>query len=157
MSGRSHRYETRVEWSGNLGKGTSGYREYARRHEISAEGRPPIPASSDPTFRGEKDRWNPEQLLLASLSSCHMLWYLHLCADAGVVVETYADSAQGTMVEEADGGGRFTAVVLRPRVGLAPGSNAEVALRLHHEAHAKCFIASSVAFPVLCEPSFGEP
>jgi organic hydroperoxide reductase OsmC/OhrA len=153
MTSRTHRYETRVAWSGNLGTGTSGYKAYARTHEIGAPGRPAIPASSDPTFRGDKDRWNPEQLLVASLSSCHMLWYLHLCADAGIVVMSYEDEAEGEMLEGADGGGRFTSVVLRPRVGLASGSNVRKAQELHHEAHAKCFIASSVSFPVRCGPT----
>ena len=156
MSGREHRYAVRVEWKGNLGSGTSGYREYSRNHEVQAPGKPPLPASSDPAFRGDRTRWNPEELLVSALSTCHMLWYLHLCAEGGIVVTDYVDDAEGTMVEGGDGGGRFASVVLRPRTTLASGANRERAAALHHEAHGKCFVANSVNFPVTCEPSF-EP
>jgi len=146
--GREHRYSVTVQWTGNTGTGTSTYRSYARAHEISAEGKPAIAASSDASFRGDPARWNPEELLLAALSSCHQLAYLHLCAVAGVVVMDYVDDAEGWMEETPDGAGQFTRVVLRPKVTIAPGSDAAKALELHHEAHAKCFIARSVNFPV---------
>ena len=151
---RLHSYAVTVTWTGNTGTGTSGYREYKRSHEISASGKSTIAGSSDPAFRGEPTRWNPEELLVASLSACHQLWYLHLCADAGIVIEAYVDEATGVMEESADGGGQFVEVTLRPKVRLAPGSDQAKAQALHHDAHAKCFIARSVNFPVKCEPAF---
>jgi len=141
-----------VTWTGNTGTGTSGYRDYARAHEISAEGKPAIAASSDPVFRGDRARWNPEELLVAALSGCHQLSYLHLCAVAGIVVTEYVDHAEGWMEETPDGSAQFTRVVLRPKVTLAAGSDAAKAKELHHEAHEKCFIARSVNFPVENEP-----
>jgi organic hydroperoxide reductase OsmC/OhrA len=145
---REHHYAVTVRWTGNTGTGTSGYREYAREHEISAEGKQVIAASSDPAFRGDHTRWNPEELLLAALSSCHQLAYLHLCAVAGIVVTDYVDHAEGWMEETPDGTGQFTRVVLRPKVTVAPGSDITKALELHDDAHAKCFIARSVNFLV---------
>ena len=152
MKGHEHHYAVEVAWTGNLGRGTAAYRAYARDHEIAAAGKPAIAGSSDPAFRGDAARYNPEELLVASLSACHMLWYLHLCADAQVVVTHYLDRAAGVMAEAADGGGRFTEVVLRPEATLAPGSDAALARRLHERAHALCYIAGSVNFPVRCEP-----
>jgi organic hydroperoxide reductase OsmC/OhrA len=149
---RRHSYTVTVTWTGNQGTGTSGYRDYQRSYEISAAGKSSIAGSLDPAFRGEGTRWNPEDLLVASLCACHELWFLHLCADAGVVVESYVDEATGLMEEAADGGGQFVEVVLRPRVRAAPGSDRDKIQSLHHEAHAKCFIARSVNFPVRCEP-----
>jgi organic hydroperoxide reductase OsmC/OhrA len=146
-----HRYETTVTWTGNAGTGTSGYRDYQRTHEISADGKPMIPGSSDPAFRGDPARWNPEELLVASLSQCHLLWFLHVCAAEGVVVTDYRGHAAGTMVETPDGGGRFELVVLRPEVRFASSAHAERAAELHERAHQLCFIANSVNFPVLCE------
>jgi organic hydroperoxide reductase OsmC/OhrA len=148
---KQHHYAIELQWTGNQGTGTSDYRAYSRNHVLRGEGKPEIPGSSDPTFRGDRSRYNPEEMLVAALSSCHMLWYLHLCAEAGVVVESYEDSAQGTMVETADGGGKFSEVVLRPRVGLRPGSDHGKAAALHERAHHLCFIANSVNFPVRCE------
>jgi organic hydroperoxide reductase OsmC/OhrA len=149
---RLHTYDTVVTWTGNRGTGTSGYRDYGRDHEVAAEGRPTIAGSSDPTFRGDPTRWNPEQLLVASLSQCHLLWYLHLCADAGVVVTDYVDHAHGTMAETGDGG-RFTEVVLRPQITVAEPAMVERAMSLHEAAHRACFIANSVNFPVRHEPN----
>lgn len=150
--GKEHTYSVTVQWTGNTGSGTSGYRSYERAHQIVSKGKPTILASSDPSFRGDAARWNPEELLLAALSSCHQLAYLHLCAVAGVVVVDYADRAEGTMAETPDGAGQFTRVMLHPKVIIAAGSDAVKALALHHEAHEKCFIARSVNFPVGCEP-----
>ncbi|HUJ33360.1 MAG TPA: OsmC family protein [Candidatus Acidoferrum sp.] len=148
-----HRYAVTVEWTGNTGAGTSGYKSYERRHEITAgDGKPPISGSSDPVFRGDPGRWNPEELLVASLAACHKLWYLHLCAMAGVVVVAYVDHAEGEMEETADGGGHFLRVVLRPQVTLATSSDPVKARELHYAAHAKCFIANSVNFPIEHEP-----
>jgi organic hydroperoxide reductase OsmC/OhrA len=149
---RNHTYELEVVWTGNTGSGTSGHRSYQRAHEVRAAGKPAIAGSSDPAFRGDPTRWNPEELLVASLSQCHMLWYLALCAQHGVVVTDYADRAAGTMAEDADGGGRFTEVVLRPRVQIADPATAETATALHEQAHHLCFIANSVNFAVRCEP-----
>jgi organic hydroperoxide reductase OsmC/OhrA len=148
MTNREHRYLVGVEWTGNKGSGTSGYKAYERAHRIHVPGKPDLLGSSDPAFRGDPGRYNPEDLLVASLSSCHMLWYLHLAAVGGVVVVAYRDAAEGTMVEEADGGGRFVRVVLKPHVTIAPGSDAGLAGRLHDEAAAKCFVARSMNFPV---------
>ena len=148
-----HRYHVTVEWTGNRGSGTSGYRDYGRTHVARTDGKPEIPGSSDPHFRGEPERWSPEDLLVVSLSQCHMLWYLHMCAVNGVVVTGYLDAAEGTMDEQGDAGGRFTKVVLRPQVTVADESMVERAGALHHEAHARCFIAQSVNFPVEYEPA----
>ncbi len=152
----SHRYAASIVWTGNSGTGTSGYRAYERAFEVRCPGKPVILGSSDAAFRGDRGAHNPEDLLVASLSACHMLWYLHLCADAGIVVTAYSDAAEGTMLEGADGGGRFTEVVLRPRVALKPGSDAALAHQLHEAAHGKCFIANSVNFPVRVEPRIAQ-
>lgn len=146
--GKQHHYEVRMTWTGNDGEGTRDYRSYRRDHIVSAAGKPEIPGSSDPAFRGDAQRYNPEELLVASLSSCHMLWYLHLCAARGVVVLAYEDTPRGVMDERPDGAGAFVDVELRPHVTIAPGSDAKTAEALHHEAHEKCFIANSVNFPV---------
>lgn len=153
MTEREHSYQVSVRWIGNLGQGTKTYIGYKRDHEISVAGKPPLPGSSDPNFRGDASRYNPEELLIASLSTCHMLWYLHLCSSSGIVVTNYQDEATGAMSETADGGGRFTAVTLRPRISIAAGGDTDLALELHDKAHHLCFIANSVNFPVLCEPA----
>ncbi|GAA4450045.1 OsmC family protein [Phytohabitans houttuyneae] len=149
--GRTHTYEVAVRWTGNRGTGTSGYRDYGRDHDVETDGRPGIEGSSDPAFRGDKSRWNPELLLVAALSECHLLSYLHHCAVSGVVVTGYTDAALGTMEQEGNGG-RFTEVVLRPRITVASPDMVEAAVRLHEDAHRDCFIASSVNFPVRHEP-----
>jgi organic hydroperoxide reductase OsmC/OhrA len=150
---KTHRYALSVRWTGDLGQGTRSYRGYARDHEIAAPGKPTIPGSSDPAFRGDPARWNPEELFVAAVSACHKLWYLHLCASAGVVVRAYEDAASGEMAEEADGAGQFTRIVLRPQVTIEAGGDAEKARALHHAAHEKCFIARSIKTPVACEPT----
>jgi organic hydroperoxide reductase OsmC/OhrA len=149
---QQHQYAVSVAWTGNDGAGTQSYRSYRRDHEISAPGKPSIPGSSDPLFRGDPARYNPEELLVASLSGCHMLWYLHLCAIHGIVVIEYRDRACGTLQEESDGGGAFVRVVLQPRVSIAKGGDRDKALALHDSAHHLCFIARSVAFPVEVAP-----
>ena len=148
----THTYAITTTWTGNRGEGTSSYRAYGRDHDLVAEGRPVLAASSDPAFRGDAERWNPELLLVAALSDCHLLAYLHLCAVNGVVVTGYRDQAVGTMEQIGDGG-RFTEVVLRPVVTVAEASMIERANALHHDAHESCFIASSVNFEVRTEPS----
>ncbi len=148
----SHTYAITTTWTGNRGEGTSHYRAYGRDHDLAAEGRPTLPGSADPVFRGDPTRWNPELLLVAALSDCHLLSYLHLCAIHGVVVAAYRDEAVGVMEQIGDGG-RFTEVVLRPTVTVAEESMIAAANSLHHEAHENCFIASSVNFPVRTEPT----
>ena len=149
---REHRYVVTVSWTGNRGSGTSGYRDYARDYEIAADSKPAISGSSDPAFRGDRGRWNPEELLVASLSACHKLWYLHLAAEAGIIVTAYADRAEGALEVGRDGVGQFKSVVLHPTVTVAPGSDIERARTLHQPAHEKCFIANSVNFFVECQP-----
>ncbi|MGE0653737.1 MAG: OsmC family protein [Alphaproteobacteria bacterium] len=151
---REHHYQVTVDWTGNLGTGTSDYRKYGRDHAITVDGKPAILSSSDPAFRGDPARWNPEDMLVGSLSSCHMLWYLHLCAVNHIVVTSYRDAADGVMEEGGDGGGHFTRVTLRPRIVVKPGADLDKARALHHTAHEKCFIANSVNFPVDCAPEF---
>jgi organic hydroperoxide reductase OsmC/OhrA len=150
---RDHHYEVTVRWTAESGNGTDSYRSYSRDHEISAARRPVILGSADPFFRGDPERWNPEDLLVTSLSECHMLSYLALCALGGVVVTSYADTARGTMAETAGGGGHFTEVVLSPVVTVASSDMVDKALSLHEKAHETCFIASSVNFPVRQRPT----
>jgi organic hydroperoxide reductase OsmC/OhrA len=154
MPEKTHRYTVTVTWTGNRGTGTSDYRAYGRDHEIAAAGKPMIPGSSDPAFRGDAARWNPEEMLVASVSTCHQLWYLHLAAVAGIRVLGYEDAPEGIMAETQDGSGRFTGVTLRPRIALAAGADMTKAAALHHDAHAMCFVANSVNFPIGCEPEF---
>ncbi|UBM59706.1 OsmC family protein [Marinilongibacter aquaticus] len=150
---KTHFYKTQIKWIGNCGTGTSDYKSYSRDHEILADGKTDfIPASSDPSFRGDPSRYNPEELFLASLSSCHMLWYLHLCAVNGIAVLDYSDSAEGTMQENSDGSGQFSAVTLQPKVRISDLTLIKKALALHHEANQKCFIANSCNFPVSHQP-----
>lgn len=144
-----HHYKLTVTWTGNIGAGTSGYRAFERSHIIEVENKPDLAGSSDPAFRGDKTKHNPEDLLVASLSSCHMLWYLHLCSEAGVIVTDYVDHATGTMIETSNGGGHFTEVTLHPTVTVTEQSMIEKANALHHKANELCFIANSVNFPVL--------
>ncbi len=149
---RQHRYVVDLAWTGDRGTGTSTYRAYSRDHVLASGGKATILGSSDPNFRGDAGRWSPEELLIASLSACHQLWYLHLCAEAGVVVTAYEDQAEGMMVEETSGEGQFVSAVLRPRVTITADSDAAIAERLHDAAHQKCFVARSMNFPVSHEP-----
>lgn len=151
MKGQHH-YHLTIKWTGNTGTGTSAYREYERSHSIMADNKADILASSDPNFRGDKTKHNPEELFLASISSCHMLWYLHLCADAGIIVTDYTDSAKGIMTETPDGGGKFTTVTLNPIVTITDISKKELAEQLHHKANKLCFIANSLNFTVQHNP-----
>ncbi len=148
---KQHRYQAKVVWSGAAEGPTRDYKSYSRAHRIEIAGKPPIEGSSDAAFLGDPARHNPEDLLVASLSACHMLWYFHLCAVKGVVVTAYEDAAEGTMVE-APGNGRMTEVVLHPRVTITADSDPELARSLHERAHHECYIANSMNFPVRCEP-----
>lgn len=149
---RTHTYRATIRWTGNLGEGTREYRGYSRDHTIEAPGTPPILATSGNSPRSDPSRHNPDELLVAALSSCHMLWYLHLCSTRGIVVTSYEDRAEGMLVLEADGGGAFTGATLRPRVVISEG-DADLAQKLHEEAHRLCYVARSVRFPVTCEPT----
>lgn len=160
--GAHHAYAVTVTWpapqpAGGAGTpvGTTSYTSYPRDHEVHVTGKPALAASADPAYRGDPSRYNPEELFVASLAQCHMLWFLHLAAEHGVVVREYTDHATGTMRVEARGEGRFTDVTLHPRVVADPGprTNDEALAPLHHRAHAMCFIARSVNFPVLVEPA----
>ncbi|HEY8589299.1 MAG TPA: OsmC family protein [Naasia sp.] len=149
----THSYRVGLEWTGNRGTGTSDYRSYGREHTVRAPGKPDIPGSSDRAFRGNPERWNPEEMLVAALSQCHLLSYLHVAVTHGVTVLEYTDDASGTMLQTPDGGGRLTEVTLRPRVRISDPAQRELAQSLHAEASSKCFIAASVNFPVGHEPT----
>ena len=142
-----HQYSANIVWTGNTGTGTSDYASYSRDHVISIEHKPDLPGSSDSIFRGDVTKHNPEDMLLSSLSVCHMLWYLHLCADAGVIVTAYTDKVEG-ILEYGKNGGKFTEVTLHPVVSVKSEEMIPLAMSLHSEAHACCFIANSVNFPV---------
>jgi organic hydroperoxide reductase OsmC/OhrA len=146
-----HQYAVRIDWCGNTGQGTASYSSYARDFSIEAPRKAAIDGSADAAFRGDPNRWNPEELLVASVSACHQLWYLHLCADAGIRVIAYRDAAEGAMRVQAGGAGCFTGVILRPVIELAAESDAKLAATLHERAHELCFIANSVTFPIRVE------
>lgn len=148
MTNRIHRYDAALEWCGNEGSGTVRHDAYGRRFEARIEGKPVFTGSADPAFCGDSALLNPEDLLLIALSSCHMLSYLALCAQQGLVVTAYSDRAEGVMKTDAGGGGRFTAVVLQPRVTIASAVQVAQATELHATAHSVCFIANSCNFPV---------
>jgi len=153
--GSLHSYSVAVTWTGAGDAGTSGYTAYSRDHTVQVVGKPDILASSDPAFRGEAGRHNPEELFVASLAECHMLWFLHVAAAAGVVVTAYEDRAVGTMRVEAAGAGQFTGVELRPRVTVTVDGTldpASAVADLHARAHDHCFISRSVHFPVHVSP-----
>jgi organic hydroperoxide reductase OsmC/OhrA len=149
---KEHTYKTTIEWTGNRGQGTLNYSGYDRDHTISADHKIVITGSSDPSFRGDRTKYNPEELLVSSLSSCHMLWYLHLCAEAGVVVTAYIDKATGIMTDTKTGGGKFKEVTLNPTVTVEDQMMVAKAKELHQKANELCFIANSVNFPVLHNP-----
>src|ERR1700754_5211745 len=151
---KNHHYQTNVTWTGNTGEGTKDYRAYERSHDINIDGKHPILGSSDPSFRGDKSRYSPEDLLVASVSSCHMLWYLHLCTTAGIIVTAYEDKAEGVMMENSNGSVCFTLILLRPVITLTDESLIDKANELHKEATKVCFIANSCNFPILHEPLY---
>jgi organic hydroperoxide reductase OsmC/OhrA len=150
--GREHLYRLHLRWTGAGASGTTSYAGYGRDHVISASGKPDLDGSSDPAFRGDPARWSPEELLLASLSACHQLWYLHLCAKAGIVVLAYEDDPVGIMQEQPDGAGQFAGVTLHPVVTLARDIDCERAATLHEAAGRMCFIARSMRFNVRVAP-----
>lgn len=150
---KEHQYKTSLVWTGNKGSGTMDYRSYDRDFVVSIDQKPPLTGSSDSAFMGDKTKYNPEDLLLSSVSSCHMLWYLHLCAKNDIVVLEYTDNAVGLMIETADGSGRFTEITLKPEVVISRKGQVDQANALHEEANKMCFIANSLNFPVKHQPS----
>lgn len=150
---KEHHYTTTIQWTGNKGTGTSSYRSYERSHTISIDHKATIEGSSDPAFRGDKTKHNPEDMLLSSLSSCHMLWYLHFCSEAGIIIMDYTDKAMGIMEETANGSGHFKEVILNPTVIVTEESMVEKAIQLHKKANEFCFIANSVNFAVKHNPT----
>ena len=149
---KEHAYALSIEWTGNRGTGTSAYRAYGRDHLVRAEGKPEIAGSADRVFFGDQDRWNPEELLIAALAQCHMLSFLHVACDAGVVVVDYRDHASGTLSLQPDGAGQVTEVTLRPEVTVESDGGRDLQA-LHDRARELCFIARSVNFPVRHEPT----
>lgn len=146
--GKEHAYKSSLQWTGNKGSGTMDYRSYDRSYTVSIEGKPDIHGSSDSAFLGDASKYNPEDLLVASISSCHLLWYLHLCAKNGIVVIEYKVAAKGIMIENADGSGKFKEVILYPQVLISEHTQVDLANSLHAAANKMCFIANSVNFPV---------
>lgn len=149
---RDHQFQTLITWTGNLGSGTMDYRSYERDFILNVSGKPELSGSSSSTFLGDDTAYNPEDMLLASVSSCHMLWYLHLCADRGVVVLEYKDRAQAVLSEQPDGSGRFTQIILNPEVVISADGDIDLANDLHQEANKMCFIANSLNCPVTHRP-----
>ncbi|HOZ85448.1 MAG TPA: OsmC family protein [Niabella sp.] len=148
---KQHQYQIQVHWQSE--SGTTGYNNYSRDHELRINNKATLACSSDPSFLGNPSKYNPEELFLASISSCHMLWYLHLCATKSIVVLSYEDQATGSMSETADGSGQFTEVTLFPKVTVLRKDMIEQALELHQAAHQYCFIANSLNFAVHHQPT----
>ncbi|MEQ6118289.1 OsmC family protein [Reichenbachiella sp. MALMAid0571] len=149
---KEHNYTIEVKWTGNLGKGTQSSAAYTRDHEISKKTGGVILGSSDPVFKGNPERYNPEELLLSTLSACHMLMYLHFCSDNQITVVEYIDNSVGVMEEEARGSGHFVSATLKPRIKILEADRLEKAVELHHQSHEYCFIANSINFPLNVEP-----
>jgi organic hydroperoxide reductase OsmC/OhrA len=143
ISPKSHDYNARLVWTGNLGQGTSSYSVYGREYALSISGKPDLEGSADPMFRGKAELYNPEDLFIAAILSCHMLSYLALCARRGLSVTSYEDSASGSLVFDNKGGCRFESVTLHPLVTIADASRYDEAMALHDTAHEQCYIASS--------------
>lgn len=152
--GKAHHYTLTLRWVGNTGEGTRTYKSYQRDYVVNADGKPELAGSADPNYLGDATRWNPEELLVAALSGCHKLWFLHLCATKNITVTDYVDTPLGALNAEADGSGEFTSTVLRPAITLADPSQADAADALHELAHEKCFIARSVNFPVSVDATY---
>ena len=148
---KQHHYKTSLNWTGNTGNGTRSYQTYERSHTIEAPNKVPIPLSSDPAFRGDSSKFNPEELLISSVSSCHMLWFLHLCSVSGIIVTAYSDEPEGIMTEATDGSGKFTSISLHPIVSISDESKRSQLEQIHHDAHKKCFITNSLSVPVTIE------
>lgn len=151
-----HDFPARVVWTGNTGQGNRSYRGYQRTWTLATAGKPEVHCSNDPLLGGDPTLHNPEDILIAALASCHMLWFLHLASNAGVIVEAYEDNAVGIGESEPSGKGRFVEAILKPRITVAPGTDTQKADEIHHDIHNHCFIARSVNFPVRYEPEYIE-
>nr|WP_314496451.1 OsmC family protein [uncultured Chryseobacterium sp.] len=149
---KEHHYRSKTEWTGNTGESTKNYRSYERSYTVSVDGKAEIKGSSDPAFLGNPELHNPEDLLLASVSSCHLLWYLHFCAVHKILVLEYVDFAEGTMAESENGSGKFTGITLKPKILVAEEKMIEKAVELHQQANRYCFIANSLNFEVQHQP-----
>jgi organic hydroperoxide reductase OsmC/OhrA len=149
-----HTYTAGINWTGNRGTGTSSYKAYDRSWDMAAPGKPVVHCSNDPLLGGDPALHNPETLLISALSACHMLWYLHLAAVAGITVTDYRDTPEAMGESLPDGSGRFLSATLKPQITLAPGSDPEKADAIHHEIHKYCFIARSVNFPVAHQAAY---
>lgn len=145
---KTHSYTTQISWTGNTGEGTTSYKSYERSHELSSAQKEIIQLSSDPAFRGDPSKYNPEELLVSAVSSCHMLWFLHLCAVQGIVVTAYRDNPEGIMIEEIDGSGYFKEIILKPEIEIENEQHRALLPAIHELAHSKCFIANSLNCPV---------
>jgi organic hydroperoxide reductase OsmC/OhrA len=151
---KNHHYNIKVEWTGNKGEGTLNYQSYRRDHTVFGEGKyNPIQGSSDPSFLGDRSKYNPEDLFLSSLAACHMLWYLHLCTANNIIVTGYTDKATGIMTESSNGSGKFTSVTLQPVVIVQDEKHLAKANSLHEEANKMCFIANSCNFQIAHHPT----
>ncbi|MHA7775186.1 OsmC family protein [Roseibium sp. M-1] len=154
--GKEHDYSSLIRWTGNRGEGTRTYRGYDRTWEIRTPGKPVVHCSNDPLLGGDPTLHNPEDLLLSSLASCHMLWYLHLASNAGIAVSSYEDAPVAVGETEASGAGRFLRAVLKPVITVPAGTDLARADAIHHEIHKVCYIARSVSFPVSYEARYVE-
>lgn len=152
MSNNLHPFTIKTEWTGNIGTGTSGYTDYNRNHIVSVEHKVDIQCSTDPLFKGDATKHNPEDFFISALSTCHMLWYLHLCADAGIIVTAYTDQATGILDLDK---GKFIEVTLKPNVIVSEEHMIAKAISLHHDANSKCFIANSCNFEIKHQPTCG--
>lgn len=153
---KQHDFNVSIRWTGNRGEGTKTYRGYDRTWDIESEGKQVVHCSNDPMLGGDPSKHNPEDFLIAALSSCHMLWYLHLANQAGISVRAYSDNPVGHGETLPDGSGRFLSATLRPAIEVPKGTDIEKAKSLHRDVHKYCFIARSVNFPIACEPEFTE-
>ncbi|MEX2347287.1 MAG: OsmC family protein [Balneolaceae bacterium] len=149
---KQHIYHVQTRWTGNLGEGTSAYRSYSRNYNIHVKGKPVLEGTSDPAFLGDPEKYNPEEMFIAAISACHMLWYLHLCTDNSITVISYEGTAEGVMELEKDGSGRFISAVLKPRIVIKEKDKMSTAESLHVDANRLCFIANSCNFKISHEP-----
>lgn len=154
---KTYTYDVQIVWTGNKGEGTKDYKSYDRSHTIKCHNKIEIFGSSDPAFLGDPKKWNPEEMLLASISSCHMLWYLHLCASNKITVHEYTDEASAIMETESNGKGKFTYALLKPRVVIQERDKEKLAKELHILAHDYCFIANSLNFKIELQPEILFP
>jgi organic hydroperoxide reductase OsmC/OhrA len=153
---KQHEYSSRTVWTGNAGEGTRRYRGYARTWDIATPGKPVIHCSNDPLLGGDPTLPNPEDLMLATVSACHMLWYLHLACNAGIVIHSYTDDPVAIGETAPNGAGRFLSATLRPRIEVEAGADLDKAAALHNDVHQFCFIARSINFPITYAPTFVE-